>query len=157
MVRFDWINSHFLHVQYEGVVTGDELMESSLAISGDSRLDYTHFVMGDWTRLKRSELDQDDVKTLIAILRSVCQITPHAKNATVVKPDASGNAMAAFYKMLADDLPWKFEIFHTYEKAYQWFEQSDLKIHESYYELPKFDRSNLPKDLGRQCRENFKA
>ncbi len=122
-------------------------MQSTLEISGDARLDNTHFVLGDWSSLTRSALDQDDIKTLVAILKSVTKITPHTKNATVVRPDDTGNAMAAFYKMLTEDLSWQVEIFHSYEDAYQWFEQSDLKLQKSYYDLPRLDRKNLPLDL----------
>lgn len=122
MVVFDWIEPHFLHVQYIGRMTGDQLIRSTLDMSGDERLDTTHYILGDWSHYERSYISEEDIKTLIAVMKSVCKICPHVKNATVIRPDRSGNALVAFYKMLADDLPWKIEIFHDFHAAFNWFE-----------------------------------
>ncbi len=121
MVNFDWPFPGFLHIEHIGRISGDQLMRSALAMAGDERLDTTHFILGDWSRYKHSKVDEEDVKTLIAVMKSVTHICPYAKNAVVIRPDRSGNALVAFYKMLADDLPWHIEIFHNFEEAFQWF------------------------------------
>ncbi len=96
-------------------------MRSALAMAGDERLDTTHYILGDWSRYKHSKVNQEDVKTLIAVMKNVTHICPYAKNAVVIRPDRSGNALVAFYKMLADDLPWNIEIFHSFDAAFDWF------------------------------------
>lgn len=110
-----------MRVEYFGTVTGDDLIRSSLDMAGDPRFDYTHYVLGDWSRYQYSTISQEDVRTLIAIMKSVCMICPLVKNATVIRPDRTGNALVAFYKMLGEDLPWDIEIFHSFEDAYDWF------------------------------------
>ncbi len=122
MVNFDWPFPGFLHIEHIGRISGDQLMRSALAMAGDERLDTTHFILGDWSRYKHSKVDEEDVKALIAVMKSVTHICPYAKNAVVIRPDRSGNALVAFYKMLADDLPWNIEIFHSFEEAFQWFD-----------------------------------
>ncbi len=96
-------------------------MSCALEISGDERFDYTHFVLGDWSQYRHANVSQENVRRLVAVMKAVCQITPNVKNATVIRPDNTGNALFALYKMLADELPWQIEIFHSLEEAYDWF------------------------------------
>lgn len=95
-------------------------MRSALVIAGSEKMDYTRFILGDWSEYERSNVSQEDVKALIAVMKSVCKICPLARNAVVIRPDKTGNALVAFYKMLADDLPWKIEIFHDFDSAFAW-------------------------------------
>ncbi len=122
MVEYIWLNSRLLHIRYSGVVTGEELIQSALDNAGDARFDYVHYVLGDWSTYIRTEIDQEDVRTLIAMMKNITQICPGVLNATVIRPDKTGNAMVAFYKMLADELPWTIEIFHSFEDAFAWFD-----------------------------------
>ncbi len=92
-----------------------------MEIAGDERFDYVDFVLGDWAHYRRSSVSQEDVKALVAVMKPACLIRPKVKNATVIRPDRSGNALVAFYKMLADDLPWDYDIFHSFDEAYAWF------------------------------------
>ena len=132
MITYNWDSKELLHIFYSGIVSGDELIQSALDNAGDERFDDTHFVLGDWTQYRYTKIDQDDVKALVAIMKSVCRITPNAKNATVIRPDSTGNALAAFYKMIGDELPWEIEIFHSYEDAFNWFGiamPDDINLH----------------------------
>ena len=121
MISYHWESDDLLRICYSDIVSGDELIRSALEIAGDERFDYAHFVLGDWSRYSRTEISQEDVRTLIAIMKSVTQICPYVKNATVIRPDGTGNALVAFYKMLGDTLPWEIEIFHTFDEAFAWF------------------------------------
>lgn len=122
MVVFDWPDQGFLHIRHKGNITGEQLISCALEMAGDERLDTTHYILGDWSEYDHSYVSQEDVKTLVALMKSTCQICPRVKNAVVIRPDRSGNALVAFYKMLADDFPWEIEIFHKFEDAYDWFE-----------------------------------
>jgi len=110
------------------------MIRSALDIAGDERFDFTRFVLGDWSSYRYTTIVEDDVRTLVAIMKSVCQICPHAKNATVIRPDSTGNALVAFYKMLADDLDWDIEIFHSFEEAYTWF-GVDIPAHKNFSQV----------------------
>lgn len=121
MVTHSWPCRELLHICYTGAVTGEELVTSALAIAGDRRFESTRFVLGDWLDYRHSAVRTDDVKTLVAIMKSICKGRPFIKNATVIRPDGTGNAMLAFYKMLTEETLWKVEIFHQYDDAYKWF------------------------------------
>lgn len=121
MIRYHWESKDFLRICYYDIVSGDELIQSALEIAGDEKFDYAHYVLGDWSKYTRTEISQEDVRTLIAIMKNVTKICPRVKNATVIRPDETGNALVAFYKMLGDTLPWQIEIFHTFDEAFQWF------------------------------------
>ncbi len=123
-------------------------MRSALDIAGDERFDYTHYILGDWSQYEHSHVHQEDVKTLIAIMKSICKICPNVKNAVVIRPDRSGNALVAFYKMLADDLPWDIEIFHSFEEAYQWFK---LPLPEELSSRPLFDEIDFANTITASC------
>lgn len=118
-----WESPTTLIVQYSGRVTGQELVESSLKKSGDDRFDDLQFIIADWTHIHEVDITPEDVKTLVACLRSISKINPHAMNATAIKQDETGNALVAWYKFLADDLSWKIGIFHTVEEARAWCAQ----------------------------------
>lgn len=122
MIRYSWKSDDFLHIYFTGNVYGEEIVSFALDISGDERLDYTRFVLGDWSQYRHANVNQENVRRLIAVMKAVCQVTPKVKNATVIKQDKTGNAIPAFYKMLADELPWQIEIFHSLEEAYDWFD-----------------------------------
>ncbi len=92
-----------------------------MELAGDERFDEVDFVLGDWAHYLRSSVNAEDIKALVAVMKPACMVRPKVKNATVIRPDASGNALVAFYKMLADDLPWEYDIYHSFDDAYAWF------------------------------------
>lgn len=120
LITFEWVQAHFLWIKHTGAVTGEELVQSAMAIAGEELFDSTHFVVGDWLEYENAYVSDNHVKTLVAMMKTICQICPNVRNATVIRPDHTGNALMAFYKMLAEDLPWEIEIFHTMDEAYDW-------------------------------------
>lgn len=121
MVKHHWTEYNILIVSHVGVVRGHEIVESALEISGDVRFDSTRYVLSDWTHSERAEVAADHVIELVAVLKNISKICPNAKNACVIRPDKHGNALMAFYKMLADDLSWGVQIFKDYDRAFDWF------------------------------------
>ena len=81
-----------------------------------------HYLLSDWTHVERTVVGADHVLELVAVLKSISKISPNAKNACVINPDKDGNALMAFYKMLADDLTWDVQIFNDYNSAFNWFD-----------------------------------
>lgn len=119
-IHDDWSTPHVLYTMYSGIVTGEELLQTALKKSGDPRLDDVLFIIGDWTQSTLSFISAEEVKELVAYLSAISKTCPKAKNATIVKRDNNGNALAAWYKLLADKLPWETEIFHTLDAAEAW-------------------------------------
>lgn len=118
-----WESPTTIITEYSGRVNGQELIEASLKKSGDDRFDDIRFIIADWTEIHHVDISTEDVKALVACLRSISKINPLAMNATVINKDETGNALAAWYKFLADDLSWKIGIFDNMDDARAWCHQ----------------------------------
>lgn len=123
MITDHWIDGGKLLLSYyTGDITGEELLAGSLHKSGDMRFDNVRYVLSDWTKANKVRVSTDEIKALVACLRPISKICPHAKMGSIVNPDPTGNALAAWYKFLADDLTWQIEIFTSVEQAEDWCE-----------------------------------
>lgn len=121
MVKHNWSIPNVLYTQYLDLVTGEELINSTLGISGDSRFDNVAYVIGDWTAVKKTEISASEVKQLIACLTAVARICPRAKNASVVNRNDEGLSLVAWYRHLGESLPWQLDIFHETEDAFNFY------------------------------------
>ena len=121
MVQDFWLTPQLLHINYCGVVTGEEVNQATLQKSGDARFDDLKYIISDWRQADQINIDLKDIDELIAYLKSIAQQCPNVMAASLTKPDKTGNALAAYYIMLGDVLPWKFEIVNSLEDAYKWF------------------------------------
>lgn len=121
MVSFNWHSKELLYIRYSNYVTRDELVTSALDIASDPRFDRTHFIVADWSEYRRTNISIKDIKTLVAVMKSICKGCPFVKNATVIRRDGTGNALVALYKMLIEETSWQVEIFHECEEAFDWF------------------------------------
>jgi len=122
-----WESKDVILTVYSGEVTGQELLESSLQKCGDARFDDIRLILSDWRPATHVDISTDDIKQLVACLRSISQLCPNAKNACVVNRTEVDVAMTAWWKFLADDLSWDVEIFHTMEEARAWYAKSENK------------------------------
>lgn len=122
MITNNWDTPQLIYTQYTGIVEANEVITSSLEVSGDSRLDSIHFIVSDWRYSRTPNITPHDIKQLIACLKAVSRICPLAKHASILKPDKAGNPLAAWYKLMAENLPWQIDLFHTPEQAFKWFE-----------------------------------
>ncbi len=112
-----WHVPGVLYTRYLGVVSGPELVQSSLAASGDERFDNIRLIIGDWSEVKKTLIEAEHVKELVACLGAVSRICPDAVNASIVRRNETGLALAAWYRHLATVLPWEIDIFHSAEEA----------------------------------------
>ncbi|PCK09586.1 MAG: hypothetical protein COA42_03505 [Alteromonadaceae bacterium] len=150
MITYRWDKPNFLHIIYTGVITGDELIQSALDIAGEQQFDNAHFVLGDWSHYTHSSIDEEGVKALVSIMKSVCKICPQVRNAVVIRADKSGNALPSFYKMLGDILPWKIEIFNHFKDAYNWLDQPypvDIEVLEDFIDesVKRYNKPYIPR------------
>lgn len=119
-----WETKDILRVVYSGTVSGPELLESSLKLSGDARFEDIRLFLADWSDIKRVAISPEDIKQLVACLRSASRLCPHAKNASVIRLNDTSTALLGWYKFLADDLSWDVEVFQTEEEARAWYNKS---------------------------------
>lgn len=123
-IREIWESKDVLLVAYSGTVTGPELLESSLKLSGDARFEDVRLFLADWSDIERVAISPEDIKQLVACLRSASRLCPHAKNASVIRMNDTSTALLGWYKFLADDLSWDVEVFQTEEEARTWYRNS---------------------------------
>lgn len=119
-----WESKDILRVVYSGTVSGPELLESSLKLSGDERFEDVRLFLADWSKTDRVAISPDDIKQLVACLRSASRLCPHAKNASVIPINDTSTALLGWYKFLADDLSWDVEVFPSMEEARNWYKNS---------------------------------
>jgi len=118
MIVDHWQLPGVIYTQYLGVVTGEELIESSLKKSGDERFDHIRYIFGDWSQVKHSEISAGEVQELIACLSAISRICPQAVSASIVRHNEQGTALTAWYRHLGEILPWKIDIYHDVGKAF---------------------------------------
>ncbi len=143
-IQDDWSTPHLLYTLYSNIVTGEELLQTALSKSGDPRLDDVLYIIGDWTLSTLSFISADEVKELVAYLSSISKTCPKAKCVTIVKRDNNGNALAAWYNLLAEKLPWETKIFHTLEDAEEWL---GIKVSRCLLNEHKALRDDDPHDV----------
>ena len=119
-IQDDWSHPELLYTLYTGIVTGEELLQTALNKSGDPRFDEIKLIIGDWSKALLSYISAEEIKQLVAYHKAMLSSCPYAKVATVVNPDRSGNALAAWYKLLCENLPWDVEIFYSLKEAEKW-------------------------------------
>ena len=119
-----------LYTQYKGVVTGQDLIDSSLKKSGDERLDNIEIILADWTEVERTEISPTDVTELIAYLKAISRICPKAKSGSIVRRNNAGMGLTAWYRHVGDSLPWQIDIFSSLDEAFSFYglEPKDIKL-----------------------------
>ncbi len=118
-----WESKDVCRTVYSGIITGQELIDSALEKSGDARFDDIRFVLSDWRPAIKVHISPEDIKHLVACLRSISKLCPHAYNASVLNKDETGVALTAWYKYLADDLSWHVELFYDIDEARAWYDK----------------------------------
>lgn len=130
MILYNWTLPHVIYTQYLGVVTGADLVESALSASGDLRFDDIKLIIGDWTKVERTDIHAKDVKTLMACLGAIAKICPRAKNGTIVRRNETGLALSSWYALLGESLPWQIDTFDCCDTAFKFYgiNKADLKL-----------------------------
>lgn len=119
MIRNNWLPSKTLYTKYTQEVTGAELLDATLEVTGDTRWDGLKYVIGDWTQVDKTEISAKHVEEMIACLLPASRYCPHAINCAIVKRNNTGTALAAWYKLLGEKLPWQIDIYHSKEEAFE--------------------------------------
>ncbi|WP_370980702.1 hypothetical protein [Agaribacterium sp. ZY112] len=122
MIIENWSLRGVLYTQYQGVVTGEQLINYALGASGDERFENLHFVIGDWTGIEQTKISAEDVRELMACLKVMARLCPYAQNASIVNRTESGLALAAWYQHLAEGLSWEVSIFHNLRSCFEQYQ-----------------------------------
>jgi len=102
---------------YSGEVAGQEIIDASTKIYGDSRFDNVKYKLVNFLDIKNIEMREDQV-SLIAFQHRAAEISNSSINTAIVaKPDfVLANQFAAFFK----DSTWGVRVFNNMNEANHW-------------------------------------
>ncbi len=124
-INHEWVSEKLLHTKYTGHVTGADMLAAANDIAADPRMENIRFVIGDWSKIERADIEPDDVRELAALIIALAKSFPGVKNASVVANYESGEARASLYDVLIQGTTWKAATFGTVEDAKAWFDSPE--------------------------------
>ena len=124
MIRVSWEPEHYLYIQYSGAVTGDELVKTSLALSGDARFDDLRLVLSDWHDIENVDFRERDVLTLVSCNHALAKSNPHLKIAIVASKNSVAPQLVSLYAIESEAGPWSTVIFSNKGEAQSWLLKS---------------------------------
>lgn len=129
MIINSWTEPGVLYTRYLGFVSGEELLEDTLIVSGDARWEDLQYVIGDWSQVEQTDISADQIKQMIACLKPASRFCPSAINLAIVKQNNTGTALAAWYRYAGESLPWQIEIFNDPAAAFSAFNLPESLLH----------------------------
>lgn len=104
--------------KYSGKVSGQEIIDATSPLYGDSRFDDLRYKLVDFLDAESIEINKDEVTLLACQHRVAALSNRNIKNAILVKPELSelADTFVAFF----DDSPWTVQSFHNREEANNW-------------------------------------
>ncbi len=113
-----------LYIQYIGRVTGRELIESSLKLSGHPKFDKIDYVLADWSQATESTVTAEDVRELAAYIEAMAKTNPNVKNVTVMYPDETRQALVALFALFTENFSWQNHAVHSLEEGRAWLAEN---------------------------------
>ena len=103
--------------KYSGIVSGQEIVESSTAIYGDPRFDTLKYKLVDFLDVETIKMDNDEVALIAHQHRAAEKSNPRIKNAIVIKSntDLTDRFVAFFSKS-----SWQVQVFQNLDEANIW-------------------------------------
>ncbi len=109
-----------VHKVASGIVTGLELFTSSLREPLiESRARQLRYGLIDYSDTTEMRVTPDDIRRIVELDRKTAELTPGGLVA-IIAPSPLPYALARLWHTLADDLPWKSNVFHNRADALAW-------------------------------------
>ncbi len=131
MIIHNWSLPNVLHTRYLGVVTGQELVQATLASTGDERFDDLDLIIGDWSLVRKTLIDHHDVRYLSACLEQATKNHKTIANPTIIRRSDTGIGLATLYRHYGRNLPWEIAIFYTLDEVIAAYQLDEAALHES--------------------------
>lgn len=110
---------------YTGVLTGQELIESNLAIYSDARFEALQFQIVDLRAVTEFKVLQSHMEKIAEL-----DVTASALNSgirvAVVTNEVTGKHMDRTYSENTPESHWETKVFNEYVSAYNWATQADV-------------------------------
>lgn len=120
LISTSWQSENFLHIKYTGAVNGDELVKSSLELSGDHRFDELRCVLSDWYEIQTVDMNERDVLTLVNCNHAMAKSNPNLKVALVASKNNIAPQLISLYALESESGPWQIVSFADHEDANRW-------------------------------------
>jgi hypothetical protein len=124
-IKHLWESSKVLHILYTGNISGEELLNSALEISGSEHFDSLRHIIADWREAGATTVTLEDVEALAAYIRAMTITNPNIKNVSIMNQREENQALVTFYASLTKDSLWQVASVKTMEEARQWLESVD--------------------------------
>ena len=104
--------------KYSGKITGQEIINATSVIYGDSRFDDLKYKLVDFFDVENIEINNDEITMIACKHRVASQSNPYIKNAILVRQKQ--NILANKFVTFFDDTPWSVQVFYDLDKANNW-------------------------------------
>ncbi|MBL4584306.1 MAG: hypothetical protein JKX83_06795 [Pseudomonadales bacterium] len=122
-IELNWESKQLLWVKYQDMVYGQELLDTTLALSGDRRFEELRYILSDWSEIKKTNISTSHVTELAAYIAAIAETNQRIKNATVTSKDEAGQSLAVFYQHLTEEISWDVDFFSSALEAREWFDR----------------------------------
>ncbi len=106
--------------RYEGVLTGNELLQSNLDIFGDERFDDIRYQIVDLTGVETVEVTEKHMRKIAHLDMAASRSNPRVKVAVVAVSDTAAKLIDLYDEFCAEKSPWTTKAFCNLEDAEAW-------------------------------------
>ncbi len=108
-----------IYWKFQGVLTGDELLQSNMNIYGDSRFDKLRYQLIDMLDVESFDVDPAAMEEVTAMDEAASQTNPSLVVA-VVSTHIQAKRLVELYETTTGGAPWETDIFESVEAARAW-------------------------------------
>ena len=105
--------------EYEGEVTGDEVIEIHRGIVDDPSFELLRYYISDGTGRTRAAVSADQARVMAGISKSASKLNPNLLVA-MVRPEDVDFGMSRMYQSLLEDSDFRIGVFRTRAEAGDW-------------------------------------
>lgn len=125
MNKLTW-EQNGVYWKYSGKISGQEIIDASTAVYGDSRFDDLRYKLADFLDAETIEMSDDELMVLAFQHRASERANSNIKNAIVVRPEF--NELAKHFVSFFDDSSWLVKVFHEREEANNWLARESTTL-----------------------------
>ena len=108
-----------LYRKFIDSVSGEEVLNSILAIQGDARFDSIRYVVNDFSQIIDFEVSDLDIKKIVIVDNVAAMTNPNIKIAIVATYEPLLQWIELYCEKMEDSL-YECKIFDNIDEAYQW-------------------------------------
>lgn len=119
--KLTW-ESEGVYWKYTGIVSGEEIIEATTGIYGDTRFDELRYKLVDFIDIESLDVTEQEVALLAFQHKSAATYKANIKNALVIRPELS--ELANKFVEFSNDSSWPIKVFDNMAEANKWLERN---------------------------------